>query len=356
MRDMSDTTGKRVTINDIAKMAGVSKATVSRYLNGKYNLMSAETRQRIEAVIAFSHYRPSATARSLKTQRSNLVGVVVGDIASPFSAALIRGADSVFAGEGYIPVFIETDDSPEREEASIRSLLAHQVDGLLVNTASMDNPFLIDLANSGFPVVLFDREVSDFNFNIVTSDYRKPIYELFDHLIEQGYGHIGFCTQDYGKNSVRKDRVEAFLDASRTKLGVDDPEKNVMVVQVNDMESICGALRRFVDRTPAGKVPAVMGVNSVTLTCTYYALWKMGLSIPNEIGLCGPDDWDWSRHMAWDWPEIVGGGITTYKTKPTLIGAQAAWLLIRLINSPNSPKERILVSTELMPRGSTMLS
>ncbi len=346
---------KRVTINDIANMAGVSKATVSRYLNGKYNLMSAETRQRIETVIAFSHYRPSATARSLKTQRSNLVGVVIADIASPFSAALVKGADSVFGGEGYIPVFVDTDDSPDREEASIRSLLAHQVDGLLVNTAAMHNPYLIDLANSGFPVVLCDREIRDFNFDIVTADYKKPIHDLFDHLTGQGYGHIGICTQEYRRNSVRTDRVDAFLDASR-RLGVKRPEENVLVVKINDAKSVSGAIRRFIDRTPKGTVPAIIGVNTVTLMSSYYALWKMGLSIPGEVGLCGPDDWDWSRHAAWDWPEVIGGGITTFKTKPTQLGAQAAWMLIRRINNPNASKQRVLIPAELTTRASTMLS
>lgn len=353
---MNDGTGKRVTISDVAKMAGVSKATVSRYLNGRFNLMSEETRHRIETVIAFSHYRPSATARSLKTQRSNLVGVIIADISSPFSASLIKGADSVFSGEGYVPVFVDTNDSLEREEASVRSLLSHQVDGLLVNTASTHNPQLIDLANSGFPVVLCDREVRDFNFDIVTADYKKPIFELFEHLISQGYGRIGICTQEFETNSVRTDRVDAFKEASRRCLGVTDPERNVLVVRVSDAESVRSALGRFVEETPAGTVPAVIGVNSVTLTSAYHALWKMGLSMPDEVGLCGPDDWDWSRHVAWDWPEVMGVGITTFKTKPTQLGAQAAWLLLRRIHNPDASKERVLLPAELTVRRSTMLS
>lgn len=345
----------RVTINDIATMSGVSKTTVSRYLNGRFDLMGADTRKRIEAAIRFSNYQPSAAARSLKTQHSHLVGVVVTDISSPFFAALIKGAGTTLTGLGYVPVFVDTDDSLEREQASIRSLLAHQVDGLLVNTASMRNPQLIDIANAGTPVVLVDRDVSDFNFDLVTSDYTTPVTELLEHLREQGYGRVALCTQPWRENSVRLERVRAFCQGSTAIFGTADPERDVLEVGTGGAAEVASALAGFLSSTPRGVRPAVIGINSVTLTSIYNAVRGMGLSMPCDVGVCGPDDWEWSLRMDWDWPDLLGDGITTYKTRPTEIGSKAASLLVRRIEGDTSEKQRVLVPTELMVRGSTRL-
>ena len=346
---------ERVTINDIATMSGVSKTTVSRYLNGRFELMGADTRRRIEAAIKFSNYQPSAAARSLKTQHSHLVGVIVTDIASPFFAALIKGAGTVLTSRGYVPVFVDTDDSPERERESIRSLLSHQVDGLLVNTATMKNPELIDIANAGTPVVLIDRDVSDFSFDLVTSDYTTPVTELLEHLREQGYGRAALCTQPWRNNSVRTERVRAFCQGSTRLFGTADPERDVLTVGAGGAQDVAEAVAGFVSATPEGVAPAVIGINSVTLTSIVNAVRGMGLSMPGDIGVCGPDDWEWSLRMDWDWPDLLGDGITTYKTRPTEIGSTAAELLVRRIEGDTSDKQRVLVPTELMVRGSTRL-
>lgn len=351
----ADARRQRVTINDIATMSGVSKTTVSRYLNGRFDLMGADTRKRIETAIKFSNYQPSAAARSLKTQHSRLVGVIVTDVSSPFFAALIKGAGSALTSRGYVPVFVDTDDSPEREQESIRSLLSHQVDGLLVNTASMRNPGLIAIANGGTPVVLIDRDVSDFAFDLVTSDYATPVNELLEHLHEQGYGRVALCTQPWESNSVRTERVRAFCQGSSRLFGTAEPERDVLVVGAGGAQDVASALAGFVSSTPAGVTPAVIGINSVTLTSIVNAVRGMGLSMPDDIGVCGPDDWEWSLRMDWDWPDLLADGITTYKTRPTEIGSKAAELLVRRIEGDTSDKQRVLVPTELMVRASTRL-
>lgn len=345
----------RVTINDIAAMSGVSKATVSRYINGKFSYMGEDTRKRIEAAIKFSNYLPSAAARSLKTQHSYLVGVAIADITSPFSGAMIMGIGGVLEENGYIPVFVDSGDSDERERQNIRSLLGHQVDGLLVNTTNSRNSNLIAIANSGFPVVLCDRGVSDFRFDIAKGDYYTPTLALIQHLRDEGYGQVFLCTQPFERNEVRTERVEAFIEGYRDLFGVTRPEDNVLLVDVRKADDVRQVVREVVEGTPEGEVPAIIGVNSVTLMSLLYAISRCGLSMPDDIGLCGPDDWGWSKQVDWDWSETFGGGITTFKVHPDLIGAAAARLLLSRIEDLGREKETILVPTKTMTRASTSL-
>ena len=147
-------TQKKVTITDIAKASGVSKTTISRYLNGRFDLMSPETRRRIESVIDVSGYQPSTIARSLKNKRSLLLGIVVSDQSSPFSTAVLLGVGDALRNTEYVPVFVNCDDDPAKERYQISFLLSRGVDGLIVNTTSYENPFLVNLEARGVPVVL----------------------------------------------------------------------------------------------------------------------------------------------------------------------------------------------------------
>ena len=133
---------KKVTIQDIADAVGYSKTTVSRYINGQTNMMSAETANRIKNVIELLDYHPSELARSLKTKKTYTVGVIVSDIASPFSSAVVAGTGEILEKNGYVPLFINCHEDPEKEKIAISTLVSKGVDGLIVNTTSPYNDFL----------------------------------------------------------------------------------------------------------------------------------------------------------------------------------------------------------------------
>ena len=345
----------RVTINDIAAVSGVSKTTVSRYLNGKFDMMSEDTRKRIEKAIELTNYQPSAVARSLKSHKSYLVGAVVADITSPFSSALISGISDTLYAHNYIPVFINSSDSPEREQHFIHSLLSHQVDGLVVNTASIDNPYLIGLANSGIPIVLIDRSINDFNFDIVTGDYEKPMCDLVAHLKDEGFSRAVLFTQEYHMNSVRQQRIKGFCEADRELFGRADPQEDIYKVTIGNASEVQQKVLEVVESSKPGEIPAIIGNNSVTLMNIIYATTKLGLIVPDQVGVCGPDDWDWSHSMEWDWSEIISSGITSYKVHPYRIGALASELVLKRIAEPDGKKEHVLIPTEMTVRHSTML-
>ena len=195
---------KKVTINQVANYCGVSKTTISRFLNGKYENMSAETKEKISAAVSALNYHPDRSAQRLKSSRTMLIGCVIGDISSPFSALLLKGITSVCEESGYQVLFADSRESARREKRAIQGFLDNRVDGLIVNTASYVNPSLIRVACDGVPVVLCDRYVSDFRFPFVGSQHFSVMPKLVSHLKEEGFCKVAFFTQDYKTNSARR--------------------------------------------------------------------------------------------------------------------------------------------------------
>ena len=341
--------GNRVTITDIAAAAGVSKTTVSRYINGQEHLMSEKTRNRLKTVIELLDYHPSDIARSLKSKKTNMIGVVISDITSPFFSAVIVGIGNVLARNHYTPLFVNCDNDIAQEEQYIRSFIAREVDGLIVNTSSDTNKFLISVACQGMPVVLCDRYIKDYKFDIVGTKNQEMLFSIIRHLKEQGFSRPAMFTQLYEQNSARKLRREGFLAAMRQVYGV-NAEKDVYVVSDAE-EDVERQLRRFLATMRPGESPAIFCVNSVTTVRLYHAIKNLGLNIPEDVGLCGPDDWNWDNGM--NWPDIMETSITTMTIHARRIGECTAELLLKRLELPDMSPQEILLPTQLHVRDST---
>ena len=150
----------QMRIKDIAAEAGVSPATVSRYLNNRPGQMTEETRARIAAVIERTGYRPRAAARNLRSSRTNLIGVILADIANPFSSAMLEGLSASAAARGCLLMTAISGNDPAKEAESLARLIDADVDGLVVNTCG-GNDKAIAAAAGRLPVVLLDRDVAD---------------------------------------------------------------------------------------------------------------------------------------------------------------------------------------------------
>lgn len=346
---------KKTTINDIATAAGVSKTTVSRYINGRFDLLSDSARVRVEKAIQLAHYRPSAVARSLKTQRSYLVGVIVANITTPFATSLLNGISSGLRDQNYVPMFADAADSPETEHTLIESLVSHQVDGLIVNTTTADNPELIGLANSGTPVVLCDRYINDYNFDIAVCSYREPTLDLVRHLHDQGFNRVVLFTQDFENNSPRVTRHDAFIDGDHDLFGSEDPGKDVYLVDPWTPQTVLDGVQQMLHDSAPDAAIGVYATNTVTLIAVYNALQELGVVLPGHIGLCGPDDWGWAHRMGWDWPSSLYDGVTTFETNPYDMGYEAARLMLERIAQPTGKKQTRLIPTKLHIRNSTRL-
>lgn len=340
---------KRVTINDVAAAAGVSKATVSRYINGHEDQISEKTRERIRAVIELTNYIPSDIASNLKKRTTNLIGLLVADITSPFSTSLIVGSSQFLEERGYTLLIADTSENPEKEKRALKSLLSKGVSGLLVNTASYTNDFLIQTQCSSVPIVLCDRHVRNHTFDIVTTDHRECLSKLVGHLKEQGYTYPLFFVQEWENNATRMKRREAFLESVQQIYGY-DATGDVYTLRTGG-PSAEDYLRDVLAKSE-GRIPAVVGGNSITTVRVFHAARELGLVIPEQLGLCGPEDWDWSNELNWSF--MAEPNVTTVKIPATQMGWRAAQRLLEKMEHPDLPPEEIFLSSTFNARGSTL--
>ena len=341
-----------LTITDIAASAGVSKATVSRYINGKYEYMSEVTRKRIASVIRVTGYQPSNIARSLKSQRSRLIGLVVADIESPFTASAVKSIGNALQASSYNIIIANSDNNVEKERAHINDMLNHRVDGLIVNTTTMRNPTLISVANNGVPIVLLDRFIEDYKLDIAYFQTQEPIFFAVDHLKAEGYGPLALFLQPSNDISPRKHRREAFVN-KLTQMDIPASEQYVFEMDPADHAGTNELVRLLVSRSSLNSPPAIITTSGVMLMHIAQAILTLGYKMPREIGLCGFDDWGWSNKL--DWASIIDVGLTTLTPSMHQLGESTVQLLLSRLEDSDHPKREIAIEAPLVVRGSTRL-
>ena len=164
----------KVTIGDVAKQAGVSTATVSHVINNT-RFVSDETREKVNCAIAALGYAPSAVARSLVTNISQIIGVVVSDITNPFFPAIVRGIENQTLSHRYNMVLANTDEDPAREEDLVHLLTRQRVDGLIIAPTGVRCPALLALAEAGVPIVQIDRTSPGLTAPVVEVDNEEGV-------------------------------------------------------------------------------------------------------------------------------------------------------------------------------------
>lgn len=342
---------KRFTIYDIAKTAGVSKTTVSRYLNGRFEYMSADTRERIKKVIEISNFKPSNAARSLKSNATKLIGLVAADIESPFISSMIKSVGDTLIANGYNTIIVNTDNDYNKEIDYINMLLSQRVDGLIINTAKDANPFIVDLANKGLPIVLADRFLKDYNLDITYVECRNAIYSLLDHLVSEGFKKIYLLTQQYESISPRFLRVKAFSEYLGN-LGEKEPENYVSVIDIEKELPALENLKNILKENNS-EPTAVIAANGTALMHVISAVKKLNIRMPNDLGVCGFDDWGFLG--ASGYTSMIENGITALVTSPKTIGKNAAEMILRRIKEPDCEKVSLSVPPKLVVRASTLL-
>src|SRR5437763_781805 len=180
-----------VTLKELAARLGVHPSTVSRVANGDPSLrVAAGTRDRIEALLRETAYRPNGIARSLKLRQTFVLGMIVPDVTNPFFAALYRGIEDVSLPRGYNVILCNTDDSPERERSQLQMLAERRVDGLILASARLRDPSIRRLRGQGVPHVLVNR-FSEPDDPFVGTDDEAGARLVTEHLIGCGHRRIG---------------------------------------------------------------------------------------------------------------------------------------------------------------------
>jgi LacI family transcriptional regulator len=277
----------RVTIAEVARAAGVSKATVSRVLSGHHKYLKAATRERVEQAIDELEYRPSSVARSLTSKRTHTVGVLVADIANPFYSDVFHGIEDSALSRNYNVFLCNTNYDLERGQTYIQSLVDKHVDGILIMTSSFSEAWLAELQRSGVPVIVLDWEMhmrSD-TVSAIGVDFQRGIWAAVEHLVNLGhrrFAHVG------GPPDLQtsKDRRNAFLQALMAS-GIDPASVTVVDgnLRIDGGRRAAGRLLSMIPRPTA-----IFAANDMTAVGVLREALALGIRVPEALSIVGLDD------------------------------------------------------------------
>ena len=280
---------EKITIKEIARRAQTSKTTVSFYLNGKTEKMSEDTKQRIEAVIKETNYRPSVAARSLNSKGTKLIGVIIGDITNAFANQIVKGIDDFARDKRYQLIVGNSNYILENEADYVNRMLAMGVDGFIIQPSSQFDQLIDTIKQEGKDVVFIDSQVSMDKEKWVKTNNYEAVLEMSEELIRKGYDEYIMITADPSVLSTRMERTTGFLDA----LHLNGKECITHVVD-GDVESeeltvLLNKELKFGTRT------LIFVANCFLLPRVYIALKNYRNLMPQTIGLIGFDNTEWSN-------------------------------------------------------------
>ena len=329
----------RITIADVAEKAGVSKATVSRFLNRRDELLTPEIATRVETAIAALGYTPSPMAQALKRGRSRLVGLVVADVTNPFSVAVLRGAEKACQDAGYRLMLFNLGEDWAHERDAIETLASYQVEGLILNTLGRDEGAAAAAARQGRPVVLVDRRHANMQADFVSIDNQGAVRMAAAHLLEHGWDDLLFVTEPVAGVSSREERAAAFraFVAAHPQVDGRSFESTAM-----GAAALAGELQELRAR---GRRPAVLASNSVITLRVADAVQRLGWAFGRDLGFVGIDETEWAP--------LVGPGLTTVAQPTDALGRLATACLLDRLKGLDVPPRQILLSGRLVERASS---
>ncbi|MCO4850426.1 LacI family DNA-binding transcriptional regulator [Bacillus vallismortis] len=329
------------TIKDVAECAGVSKSTVSRFINGKIDAISPEKVKSIKKAIAELNYRPSKMAQGLKIKKSKLIGFVVADITNPFSVAAFRGVEEVCDQYGYSIMVCNTDNSPEKERDMLLKLEAHSVEGLILNTTGENKDVLHAFAEQRIPTILIDRKLPDLKLDTVTTDNRRITREILQKIYSKGYTDVALFSEPVSSISPRTERAEVYQEMA----SVENVNGIVRMyeIDVKNKEQLKAALQTFHTEMPKQK-KAILALNGLIMLKIISCMEELGLRIPQDIGIAGFDDTEWYK--------LIGPGITTIAQPSHDMGRTAMERVLKRIEGDKGAPQTIELEAEVIMRKS----
>lgn len=326
------------SIKDVAKEAGVSIATVSRVLND-VDVVNEETKKKVIEAINKLGYRPNIVARSLKTQKTKTIGIIIPDISSQFYPEIVRGAEDVANIYDYNIMLCNTDLDPEKEMEYLRVLKEKMVDGVLYMSTSLE-PSIVDLINKlQLPMVLVETTSKDGEIPSVTIDNEKAAFDGVNYLIKKGnkkVGYIGTHEDAVNASALRYQGYKRALEENDLEL--DDKLSYFGGLKAPDgYEGIFNILEQ-------GKIDSVFCASDEIAMGAINALRDKGLRVPEDIDVIGFDN----IYSA----SIFYPKITTISQPMYDMGSVGMRMLIKIINKQEVEDKNYILKHELIERDS----
>jgi DNA-binding LacI/PurR family transcriptional regulator len=332
------------TQKELAKLAGVSAGTVSNVISG-LSSVSEKSRQKVLDAIRTLNYQPNLIARSLKTNRTNTLGIVIPDITIPFFPKIIRGAESAARERGYFLIVLDSESSPAREAEMIALLRAQRVEGMLLVAAGGDKLSAERCASltGNLPVVCLDRLPLDLEVDSVCVDDCGAAEMGTAHLIEKGHREIAIITGPLTLHN-EQERLQGYRKALR-KAGI--PVQPSLIwggsFEQDDVAALCqrGLLRA------AGRPTALFATNGVTGLAALRSLYGAGLSTPKDFAFVTFDELTSE--------DFFKPGVTSVMQPTFDMGYRSVEVLLKRISAESAerPCEKVRLPATLIVRESS---
>ncbi|MEQ7129371.1 LacI family DNA-binding transcriptional regulator [Actinopolymorpha sp. B11F2] len=332
-----------VTIEDVARRAGVSRGTVSNVLNRPEVVLEA-TRTRVLEAMHELDFIASQPARMLGGLRSRSIGLVMHDVGHPFFAEIARGVEDVATRENYVLTLTSTRDDDERQRASLRLLLAQQVSGILLIPTASGADDLRQVRERGVAAVLLDHEGGANECSVAVDDVRGGIAAT-QHLLSLGHHRLAFVG-----GPRRGQRHSDRLNGMRSALAASGKQRRpaVQAVTVPADTIACGeeAARTLLSNRATRRLPTgILCGNDLLAVGMIRGLTSSGVSVPDDVAVVGYDDIELTT--------LVGTPITSIRQPMYEMGRTAAELLLSEIHEETHTHRNVRFVPELIVREST---
>ena len=321
----------KVTISDVARLAGVSTATVSHTINNT-RYVSEETKEKVYQAIAELGYTPDASARSFRTGKKRTIGFIVPDISNKFFGTMIEAVENYLSARGYHLIIANTKEDAAREETNIRLLSAGLVDGLLV-ASTMENFEQFDrLIPAGFPVVLVDRTFEAKKYSSLCVSNFQPIYRSVCRLAAKGAKRIGIVG-GLPRLSSTKERISAYQQAV-ADCGL--PQDEALIRYGDSMEN---SVQACLDALLAEKCDAIVVCQGLMASETVIYLHQKGIQLAKDIDLVSFVDYDSNFY------ELYSSRMDCIVQPVEELGTAAGEQILSRVENPEAPVfEKVLTS------------
>lgn len=311
----------RPTQEDVARLAGVSRATVSYVINNRSGgniQISDATRQRVLDAIEELGYQPNVAARSLRTRQTQLLAVMVPDLTNPFYPLVIRGAQQVAEAQDYQILVYDSDDSPAREKAFVDAMVRRLVDGVVLISFYLETEDVTRLTQAGTQVVAVGGQLRKAGVDVVATRERLAVHEVMRHLIQQGHRRIAHLagSQDTPAGRIR---LQGYREAL-AEAGLPYDESLVRYGTFK-RDGVAELVYSLFSQSESQNLPtALFAANDVMAIEAIRALHQRGWEVPEDVAVCGFDDIPEA--------ELIVPSLTTIGQDAQALGRRAAELLL----------------------------
>jgi DNA-binding LacI/PurR family transcriptional regulator len=333
---------QRPKMTDVARVVGVSAATVSRVLAGVDGASSEKTAAEIRQAAKDLGYVVNGVAASLRNQQTRSVGLVIADVGNPFYGLLASGVENRLSEAGYGVILGNTSNSVEHEKELVRLLIGKRVDALVVATSSRTGGHIQEAIDLGMKVVLVDSDLPEIQADAVLIDNAAISESAVKYLIEMGHTEIGIITARLEASSDRE-RMEGYDRALRKQGLKSDP-----LLCACGESTFDGGRRAAIQLLNLHRPPtALFATNNLMTVGALVALGEAGLSLPRDMSIIGFDDMEWYG--------IANPPVTAIRQPAYEMGRVAAERLLATMRRHRASKpQRLLLETELIIRQSVM--